>query len=503
MTGEPLYTLTPTDTDPHPSFRVYSAANFAEVAPRRLSPMSWSLLGPPVEQGTRAVVSRLLPSASWHTGSHFTFVGYFGHRPYHNLAAYCQIAELMPGVDPADVTHSYFDDQPPPAVNRGLGGTAARAAALPRVIREFASLRPRLRKVEGDVVKAEGEAQRALAQRGGVRLGAAVERTRALLPEAWELHYSTTLSVVPLRMLQRRLGERLTDHWAELEPWIGQPSELVWPSLFDASSTGGMMLGGSFLRRAFYEVADDHEPWAGYSVRAPVSDDRPETAARRDIEQIAWDLYPRIRVGLLPNVSAAAADAMTAREHSKSLAMRLLHVFRELVPRLAAEQGVAGDDWPWLTLDELLDAQDAGAVADVAAARREGSAAALGAQLPELLSFGPDGVALAPRRLPKRAALGVSAGIITGVAVDGALDGGNGEGPRVLVCESADADIQPLLPQVEGVVTARGSLLSHVAILTREYGIPAVVGHELARSIEPGQQVYLNGTTGEVRLLDT
>ena len=36
MTGRPVSV----DTDPHPYFRIYSAGNFGEVAPQRLSPMS-------------------------------------------------------------------------------------------------------------------------------------------------------------------------------------------------------------------------------------------------------------------------------------------------------------------------------------------------------------------------------------------------------------------------------------------------------------------------------
>jgi pyruvate,water dikinase len=52
-----------------------------------------------------------------------------------------------------------------------------------------------------------------------------------------------------------------------------------------------------------------------------------------------------------------------------------------------------------------------------------------------------------------------------------------------------------------GVITARGSALSHVSILAREYGIPAVVGHALARELQPGQEVSLDGSTGEVTVI--
>ena len=71
----------------------------------------------------------------------------------------------------------------------------------------------------------------------------------------------------------------------------------------------------------------------------------------------------------------------------------------------------------------------------------------------------------------------------------------------ILVSESADAGIQSLLPNVAGLITLRGSMLSHIATLAREYGIPTVVNHPLAETLRAGQQVVLNGSTGEVEVI--
>jgi len=153
------------DTAPHPDFRVYSAGNFAEIAPPRWSVMSWSLVGDPAERGLRAFAKRVMPSARWATGSHYVFVGYFSCRPYHNLSAMCHLAQELPGITGSDVTRAYFEDVPPP--ERELHGHCSavqRALALPRMAREFHRLRPRLASLEADVALLEEEPEPEVAE---------------------------------------------------------------------------------------------------------------------------------------------------------------------------------------------------------------------------------------------------------------------------------------------------------------------------------------------------
>jgi pyruvate,water dikinase len=48
-----------------------------------------------------------------------------------------------------------------------------------------------------------------------------------------------------------------------------------------------------------------------------------------------------------------------------------------------------------------------------------------------------------------------------------------------------------------------GGMMTHGAIVAREYGIPAVVGVDRARHVlQTGQKIQLNGTTGEILLMD-
>ncbi|WP_037889797.1 PEP-utilizing enzyme, partial [Streptomyces viridochromogenes] len=95
---------------------------------------------------------------------------------------------------------------------------------------------------------------------------------------------------------------------------------------------------------------------------------------------------------------------------------------------------------------------------------------------------------------------GVSAGRVVGTVWDGT-------GPRpkdaVLVVRTLDPALAPLLPGLTGLVAQTGSPLSHLAVLAREYGLPAVVGAtDAVRRFPPGSRLTVDGTAGDVRLGD-
>lgn len=72
----------------------------------------------------------------------------------------------------------------------------------------------------------------------------------------------------------------------------------------------------------------------------------------------------------------------------------------------------------------------------------------------------------------------------------------------ILVCPFTDPGWTPVLDRVSGVVTETGGLLSHAAVICREYGIPAVLGVPGATSrIPDGQKVVVDGGTGRVELV--
>ena len=73
----------------------------------------------------------------------------------------------------------------------------------------------------------------------------------------------------------------------------------------------------------------------------------------------------------------------------------------------------------------------------------------------------------------------------------------------VLVTESTTEAFNILLPLLGGIVTDSGGLLSHSAIVAREYGIPGVVGTRTAtQRIADGARVRVDGDKGEVTVLE-
>ncbi|MFD3751917.1 rifamycin-inactivating phosphotransferase [Streptomyces cyaneofuscatus] len=107
----------------------------------------------------------------------------------------------------------------------------------------------------------------------------------------------------------------------------------------------------------------------------------------------------------------------------------------------------------------------------------------------------------------------VPAGALAGLAVST----GTVEGRARVVLDLADADLgagdilvtrftdpswSPLFVGVAGLVTEVGGLMTHGAVIAREYGLPAVVGVEGAtRLIRDGQRIRVHGTDGYVELL--
>ena len=73
---------------------------------------------------------------------------------------------------------------------------------------------------------------------------------------------------------------------------------------------------------------------------------------------------------------------------------------------------------------------------------------------------------------------------------------------EILVARQTDPGWVVLFPCIRGLIVERGSMLSHAAIVAREYGIPGVVGtREATERIRDGMRVRVDGDAGEVTLL--
>jgi pyruvate,water dikinase len=101
------------------------------------------------------------------------------------------------------------------------------------------------------------------------------------------------------------------------------------------------------------------------------------------------------------------------------------------------------------------------------------------------------------------AGLAVSSGVIEGRArVILNMEEADLEEGDILVTAFTDPSWTPLFVSIKGLVTEVGGLMTHGAVIAREYGLPAVVGVEnAARLIKDGQRIRVNGTDGYIEIL--
>ena len=73
----------------------------------------------------------------------------------------------------------------------------------------------------------------------------------------------------------------------------------------------------------------------------------------------------------------------------------------------------------------------------------------------------------------------------------------------ILVTKFTDTGWTPKFAILSGIVTEYGGILCHAAIVSREYGIPAIVScHEALNKIKDGQKIMIDGATGIVKIVE-
>ncbi|MFD3579428.1 rifamycin-inactivating phosphotransferase [Streptomyces sp. NPDC058644] len=166
------------------------------------------------------------------------------------------------------------------------------------------------------------------------------------------------------------------------------------------------------------------------------------------------------------------------------------------------------EDIFYLTFHELHDVARSNQVDDrLIQQRKEAFRSYQALTPPRVLTSDGEAVTGSYRRadVPAGALVGVpvSAGTIEGRArvildmAEADLEAGD-----ILVTAFTDPSWSPLFVGIAGLVTEVGGLMTHGAVIAREYGLPAVVGVEQAtRLIRDGQRIRVHGTDGYVELL--
>lgn len=172
------------------------------------------------------------------------------------------------------------------------------------------------------------------------------------------------------------------------------------------------------------------------------------------------------------------------------------------------------DDVFFLTRDEVADAvRDCKPCQDLVAARRAEHERNERRTPPYWVGKVPDKPPTGDRFDGPRIASGVadtlvgkgaSAGIVRGPArvTLSQDDFGRIQPGDIIVCPSSNPSWVPVFTIAGGLVTNTGGVLSHAAVVAREFGLPAVVGTgDATTRIADGRLVEIDGTAGTVRLL--
>ena len=242
---------------------------------------------------------------------------------------------------------------------------------------------------------------------------------------------------------------------------------------------------------------------------------------RRQAAAKEQEILARLRD--LPDGAAKAADVKRMidrirtfigyREYPKYHMISRYFVYKQALLH-EAEQMVRGgvlrerEDVFFLSLQEIADLFDAGRVDDdLIRARKEAFESYRTLTPPRVMTSDGEIIAGTYRRddVPAGALVGlaVSAGTVEGrarVVLDMAeteFDAGD-----ILVTAYTDPSWTPVFLAIAGLVTEVGGLMTHGAVVAREYGLPAVVGVEHATErIADGQRIRVHGTEGYVEVL--
>jgi phosphohistidine swiveling domain-containing protein len=192
---------------------------------------------------------------------------------------------------------------------------------------------------------------------------------------------------------------------------------------------------------------------------------------------------------------------LKTREAARAVMGKGIDLVRAVVDELDRRWSAGGGLW-YLTHDELpaFPTDRPRLEALIAERRLNRDAARLVCLPPDIDSAKLDGLNLEP---PLPASVPTANSLSPGSATGPVWIRTDGSPPArvVVVAETADPEIAKWFPTIVAVVVERGGVLSHLAVLAREAGIPAVVYPEATRLFRDGEFVQIDGTAGRVEVV--
>ncbi|MFL5342038.1 MAG: PEP/pyruvate-binding domain-containing protein [Gemmataceae bacterium] len=216
-------------------------------------------------------------------------------------------------------------------------------------------------------------------------------------------------------------------------------------------------------------------------------------------------LHPYLKL-ILRGELARLRQFVALRETGKHHLMRGYALIRRALVELDCRFGLAGGIF-FLTPDHFPKLLAGADVSGLIAERRKRRSVALSLEAPAAL-FSDDLEAIGRPLPPPEGAdlltgVPLSAGVAEGPALvltDPTADVPIAEG-YILVCPSTDPSWVPLFARAKGLVMETGGVLSHGAIVAREFGLPAVAGlPDATRRLRTGQRLRVDGGGGTVTI---
>lgn len=207
-------------------------------------------------------------------------------------------------------------------------------------------------------------------------------------------------------------------------------------------------------------------------------------------------------------IAKTVRELFGARETPKFAIARSLGLMREALQASARDMVAIGalahvDDIFFLTLDELPRAFVGGWGPLIAHRRATYEWESQRVRIPRVLVS--DGRAFYENPLVgdglhgDGVSPGIAEGVVRVVSDPAKAQLASGE---ILVCRGTSPAWTPLFGVAGGLITEVGGLMTHGAVVAREYGLPAVVGvFEATTRLSDGQRVRMDGTSGAVTLL--
>jgi pyruvate,water dikinase len=227
--------------------------------------------------------------------------------------------------------------------------------------------------------------------------------------------------------------------------------------------------------------------------------------AQAALAELSWGAR-RLIHWLLPKAHTEIVERERSKSFSVWLARQLKRGYVDFAQRLIAAGRLPDADLVFFFTHEELARLALGA--DRALVRRRNTAAATPAQdgsgvpyvceaavpLAAAESEAQDGDTMQGTPLSRGVAVG-PARVARNLAEAAAMQPG-----EILVTPFTDVGWTPYFSRAAGLATEVGSVLSHGAVVAREYGLPAVAGLPgVTRRFKTGDMLLVNGNTGELR----